>query len=180
MEKHGKPEENWILSLEIVKEKVEAALRKLRSQDSFLIQMDTNERAISHKLAEYLQEEFLDWNVDCEYNRHGCDVKKLKNVSVPNESIGWDEPEAKTIFPDIIVHRRNTDENNLLIIEVKKSSNTVSRKTDKDKIIVLTKDEYRYRFGLLLEISVNNAADTLEWYADGGVLNERKTPSQKD
>jgi hypothetical protein len=157
-----------------VRQRVEAALNKLRHQDPFLVEANTNERTISHKLAEYLQDEFPNWNVDCEYNRHGHDIKKLRNVDVPNDDVGWNEPEAKTIFPDIIVHERNTDKNNLLVIEVKKSSNAESRQFDKDKLTALTKDDYRYRFGLLLEISMNKTVDVLEWYADGRVLHEQR------
>ena len=162
------------MNFEDVRQRVEAALKKLRKQDSFLIDANTNERTISHKLAEYLQEVFPDWNVDCEYNRHGYDVKKLKNIVVPNDDIGRNETEAKTIFPDIVVHARNNDENNLLVIEVKKSSNAESRQVDKDKLVALTREEYRYRFGLLLEISMNQTVDVLEWYASGEVSYEQK------
>lgn len=162
------------MSFEDVRRRVEAALKKLRKQDSFLIDANTNEQTISHKLAEYLQEVFPDRNVDCEYNRHGYDIKKLKNVVVPNDGIGRNETEAKTIFPDIVVHARNNDENNLLVIEVKKSSNAESRQFDKDKLMALTREEYSYRFELLLEISMNQTIDVLEWYALGEVSYEKR------
>jgi len=163
------------LNFKSVKQKVEAALSKLRNQDSFLIEANTNERTISHKLAEYLQEEFTDWNVDCEYNRHGDDIKK---VEVPKENVSWDDKEAKTVFPDIIVHERSTDLHNLLVIEIKKSSNVACRQFDRNKLIALTKEPYRYHFGLLLEISMNSTADILEWYANGGLLNEWRVALQ--
>ena len=157
------------MSFEVVERKVDAALRRLRIQDSFLIEACTNERTISHKLAEYLQEEFPDWKVDCEYNRHGMDKKELE---VPRDNISWDDLEAKTVFPDIIVHRRNTDDYNLLVIEVKKSSNAESRQFDNNKLMAFTKKPYHYNFGLFLEISIIGDVDALKWYSNGGVMNE--------
>lgn len=157
------------MSFKVVKHKVEAALSKLRNHDSFLIEANTNERTISHKLAEYLQDEFPELDVDCEYNRHENHIKK---VELPRSNISWNDTEAKTVFPDITVHKRNTDENNLLVIEVKKASNLQGRQFDKNKLIALTKEPYRYRFGLFLEVSMNSRSDIFEWYTEGGLLNE--------
>lgn len=148
---------------------METALRKLRSNDSFLIQANTNERTISHKIAEYLQEEFPTRNVDCEYNRHGEEIKELE---VPRDSINWDDTEAKTVFPDIIIHQRNTDEHNLLVIEVKKSSNA-RRQFDEIKLMSFTKDPYNYNFGLFLEINMNGPNDRLIWYSDGCAIGKQ-------
>ena len=152
------------MSFDELKNSVQAALMRLRMQDSFLLQANTNERTISHKLAEYLQAEFPQFNVDCEYNRHGGDIKKIRK---PKPDVEWDDVQGKTIFPDIIVHKRNTDNHNLLVIEIKKSTNRGSRQFDVDKLVVLTKDDYRYQFGLLLEVSLNNENDMFEWYVNG-------------
>lgn len=83
------------MNLVAVKQKVESTIRRMRTQDLFLIQANTNERSISHKLAEYMQLEFPLWKVDCEYNRHGDEIKKLE---VPCDNINWDDTEAKTVF----------------------------------------------------------------------------------
>jgi len=161
------------LKLDALKQKVENALKKLSTNDSFLIDANTNERTISHKLAEYLQEEFpnLYWNVDCEYNRHGGEIKRLE---IPQNKNSLDDIEAKTVFPDIIIHQRNNDDNNLLLIEVKKSSNTQSRRLDENKLIAFTKEPYNYRFGLFLEISMDNTTDFLQWYSRGKKFYEEK------
>ena len=159
-----------IPSFKEVKHRVNAALYRLRRRDAFLIQANTNERTISHKLAEYLQARFPLLKVDCEYNRHGSEIKKLE---VPGVNINWDDTEARTVFPDIIVHQRNDDRSNLLVVEVKKSSNTQSRDFDKNKLAAFTLPPYKYRFGLLLEISMRESHDTLKWYAHGHPINER-------
>jgi hypothetical protein len=157
------------LNFEEVRQRVRVALSRLRVQDSFLIQANTNERTISHKLAEHLQEEFSMLKVDCEYNRHGDEIKRL---AVPNDNINWDDTEAKTVFPDIIVHQRNNDNNNLLVIEVKKSSNAQNSQLDKNKLVAFTKEPYRYSFGLFLRISMHDTDDSLDWYENGRAKNE--------
>lgn len=47
--------------------KVNNAIEKLYFKDNFLLKNDVSERAIAHKFATYLQEEFPHLNVDCEY-----------------------------------------------------------------------------------------------------------------
>ena len=109
-------------SKEEIEIKVNVALQKLKVQDKYLLDKNLNERTITHKLAEYLQQEFQDLNVDCEYNRFKDLVKKLK---LPKDKINWDDTEAKTVFPDIIIHKRGKQEKNQTIkyyLKNKKSS----------------------------------------------------------
>ncbi len=157
------------MSFEEVRQKVQRALNRLRESDCFLIQANTNERTISHKLAEYLQAEFLPLKVDCEYNRHGEEIKRLE---VPRDNINWDDTEARTVFPDIVVHERGNDEQNLLVIEVKKSSNAQNQQFDRIKLMAFTMPPYRYRFGLFLIISMDITPDYMKWYRNGRAYNE--------
>jgi hypothetical protein len=83
------------------------------SQD--LLEVGINERTLTHKLAELLQLRFKRWHVDCEYNRLGDAQKTLP----PAESTDTSDTQGRTIYPDIIIHKRRTPEN-LLVIEVKK------------------------------------------------------------
>jgi hypothetical protein len=55
--------------------------------------------------------------VDVEYNRHIDDPKRLQ---LPRRDALDDEVRATTVFPDIVVHLRGTDDHNLLVLEVKK------------------------------------------------------------
>jgi hypothetical protein len=105
---------------EEVRAGVHRAIATLLAEDQYLLVNDVNERSITHKLADYLQREFPDTNVDCEYNKNHDDTKRLRLP--PKTDIRSDDLDAHTVFPDIIVHKRNTDEN-LLVIEVKKSTN---------------------------------------------------------
>jgi hypothetical protein len=49
-------------------EKLTIAIEMFFSNDAWLLEKDLSERSITHKLAEYLQPLFLNYNVDCEYN----------------------------------------------------------------------------------------------------------------
>jgi hypothetical protein len=70
---------------------------------------------MSHRIAIYLEQEMLSYDVDCEYNRDGFDVKRLQLASCPTSA---DNDEAVTVFPDIIVHRRGNNDHNLLVVEI--------------------------------------------------------------
>ena len=63
---------------ETVKRAVSNALNELLKLDFYLLTTNINERSISHRLAVYLQLQFPDWDVDCEYNRNHDDVKRLQ------------------------------------------------------------------------------------------------------
>ncbi len=96
---------------------------------------------------------YPDYDVDCEYNRHKGNVKKII--------------EEKNIFPDIIIHKRGTDSENFAVIELKNETNISNdgRKTDKTKLQALTKSynngekdslyNYGYKFGLAIDVCEN-------------------------
>jgi len=135
------------------------AIVRLKINDADLLDIDANERSVSHKLAEYLQQEFNGWNVDCEYNRK---MKGIKTLQVSFDNVTDHDIEAKTVFPDIIVLHRQTNDN-LLVIEVKKNGNDTSK--DEAKLKAFTGPEYDYFLGLLLVLKENDFA--MQWFAEG-------------
>jgi hypothetical protein len=137
-----------VLSTEEIEIKMDAAISRLLEEDKFLLQNDLNERTITHRLAMYLQDLFPDWNVDCEYNRHHDKPKRL-HFLVGNTQ--RDDTQASTVFPDIIVHHRNTDEN-LLVVEIKKSTNPLPMDDDLAKLIAFREELY-YRYALFIRIT---------------------------
>ncbi|WP_458210966.1 hypothetical protein [Haladaptatus sp. NG-SE-30] len=139
------------------KDLVAEALDKLYYHDSFLLEHDVHERTIVHKFADYLQTELdrlgldNDIVVDCEYNREGHgDIKLLPEPDEDNEE--------DAIYPDVIVHSRGNHDKNLLVIEVKKGSNTQNVDSDKLRLEILTNDgydeRYNYNQGLFLMFPV--------------------------
>lgn len=127
------------------------ALALLRQCDAHLLRYDVSERAICFRLGLYLQHMFTAWDVDCEYNRDGHDPKQL-HILPRDQSIL--EEKKVSVFPDIIVHRRGTAEN-LLIVEVKKSNNNDRQAYHFDQRKLRGyKDQLGYSHGVFLEIPV--------------------------
>jgi hypothetical protein len=102
---------------------VKHALEAFLENDSQLLRIDANERSITARIAMYLQQALPQLHVDCEYNRDGVNPKRLAHFHLFPEA---EDTEAKTVFPDIIAHVRGTNKN-YLVIELKKSTNTVPR-----------------------------------------------------
>lgn len=96
---------------------------------------DANERSMSHHLANYIEPLFPGWDVDCEYNRDGLNDPKRLGLDESERTVVGDA-NACTVFPDIIVHHRGQSgaDHNLVVIEVKKSSNKSDRSHDEWKL----------------------------------------------
>lgn len=140
------------LSPKEVKRKVRTAIELLIKKDAPLLKIDINERSITHKLALYLQDSFKGWDVDCEYNRNRYDTKRLSiggDVRLTVETTQTDDEQGKTVYPDIIVHHRGTDQN-LLVVEVKKTTSHVSKDFDLNKL-----HEYKRQLGYSYALFLN-------------------------
>ena len=131
-------------------------------------------RYIIVQTSQYLQQHFPEFNVDCEYNRYLGYRKRIRNerdrdINISNLSYDklakliWENREADTLYPDIIIHQRGIQENNLLVIEVKKSSNPDDGEFDKKKIKELMQQPFNYKFGLFLRINLDDENDNLEF-----------------
>jgi hypothetical protein len=136
-------------------EKLNLAISILFKNDSYLLDVDANERSISHKLGVYLQDIFKDWDVDCEYNRI-FDFEKRVDLPRKYDVSNWDT-EATTVYPDIIVHHRGTDEN-LLVIEMKKNALNKPDEFDSLKLKEFKK-QLGYQFAVALRIKTGYGHD---------------------
>ena len=108
------------------------AISEFLLKECFLLKHDINERSITHKLAEYVQKYFSDYNVDCEYNRmpeKSNNNGEAETKFIPKElhlnvsKISSDDDKGTTVYPDIIIHKRGSNDSNLIVIEVKKEAN---------------------------------------------------------
>lgn len=144
-----------------VERRVCRVVERLWEHDKHLLDVDASERSITHHLAIYLQQEFQGWDVDIEYNRDGYDIKRLRDLrDVPSDAV----------YPDIIVHRRGTNDDNLLVIEVKKRDSRHG--FDETKLgeftKSLTEDGLGYRWGLHLILQSNEQEEpSLKWFVQG-------------
>jgi hypothetical protein len=141
-------------------EAVAPALSELLVNDHDLLSIDANERSITFRFAMYLQSHFPGWTVDCEYNRDGTEPKRLGHLELYPHS---DDDEAKTVFPDVIVHRRGTSQNHL-VLEFKKSTSRVDRQIDLRKLRGY-KQQLGYEHALFVEVGTEGRAiiTQLEW-----------------
>jgi hypothetical protein len=105
---------------------VNKAIDQLIQNDSELLELGVTERALSHKLAHYMSLSELvqtPLNVDCEYNRHFADIKRL---NLPQREATDRDLRAVIVFPDIVVHKRNSDEHNFIVLELKKPGEDIA------------------------------------------------------
>ena len=125
--------------------------------EKFLLKNNLNERTMTHKLAEYLQKEYCEYHVDCEYNRmpdksSESYIKKSLPIDTKKKKISWDDTTGATVFPDIIIHKRGTNKNNFIVIEAKKKVNISSRDMDFIKLRAFTSPlGLRYKYGVYIE-----------------------------
>jgi len=128
-------------------EKVVNAIREFYQHETFLLEKDLGERTLTHRLAVHLEQEFPGWDVDCDYNRLGERLLKLPHGTI----ISTDDGLGKSIFPDIVIHRRAIPEN-LLAIEVRKATNHQPPEHDEHKLRGMTDPHvwFAYRIGVFL------------------------------
>lgn len=113
------------MNKKMIENRLTNALKRLYYYDSQIIDNNSNERSITHRLAVHLGTVFFEWDVDVEYNRNLNDIKAFNEQAMKVLEAADDKMDfltgVKMVYPDIIVHKRGT-RNNLLAIEVKKMS----------------------------------------------------------
>ena len=102
-----------------IKTKILRAFQRFMEKERQLLNIQANERSLTHRLAIQVERLFPNHHVDCEYNRDGSIPKRLE--SFRSTIVLSDNTDGVTVYPDIIVHRRTTPEN-MVVIEAKSSS----------------------------------------------------------
>lgn len=149
-----------MMKLDIIKRRIIHCIEKIYEDDSDLFDRNNYEVTISCKLAQYLFIEFIEYDVDCEYDKHINQGKKNKELN-------------QTIRPDIIIHRRGTDENNLVYIEIKTDHNRESRTFDYNKIKAITKQDgdFKYSLGLFVDFNRKKEDSDIIFFEGGKECN---------
>jgi hypothetical protein len=133
------------------------AMSRVVDDDLALLKHGPSERAVSHRLAVYIEHEFCGWNVDCEYNRQGG-ANERKQVDLPDKA-------GAEVDPDIIVHVRGPEGPNLLAIEIKPDGASAERvERDRRKLLAYLVF-HNYRFTALLTYRTGDQAGfaAIEW-----------------
>lgn len=146
--------QDWEIDYDQLKQYVNCALEKLYQKDMSLIDRKASERAIVFRFGLYMNEilqstEFSVYDIDVEYNRNGNEPKRLPNH--PNGT-----------YPDFIIHRREVNTDNLLVLEFKTEWYN-NQKEDKDKIqkYMDLSGEYKFKFGATILIGKDRPR--IEW-----------------
>jgi hypothetical protein len=144
------------------------AVRELIRRDADLFHRDVSERSICHWLATYLarpsrfgrpdDDRATGYDVDCEYNRNGQFAKSYGEDLPPSlmallrEHSTRKDVESVAAYPDIIVHHRDTNARNFVMIEAKKTTG-VGQDLDRLKLNAFGRGQYKYkvRASLLFE-----------------------------
>ena len=136
---------------------IHKSLEKLFQTDALLMDSayNINERTVTHRLAMYLELFFIGdgYVVDVEYNRIRGDYDSDAVGNLIGKRLNWHEEEegSSFVYPDIIVHKRDTNDN-LLLLEVKMSWKSHKSKNDLLKINEYL-SEFKYKYGVYLELS---------------------------
>lgn len=132
----------------LLEDLIKKSLDKLHTNDKGLIIRRVAERDIVHRFAHYFENYMQDtaievYNVDCEYNRNGYGIKQVN---------------GKYVYPDFILHKRGSNEDNLLIIEFKTWWNP-DNDADIDKIRWMMNSQYifQYKYGCSITINQDNS-----------------------
>jgi hypothetical protein len=133
---------------EEVRERLQASLDLLTKYDLYLLEHDLSERCIASRLAMHLQNLFGEFFVDVEYNRVGA---RPKSLELPEECANYrNENGESLVVPDVIVHRRGPEGPNLLVLEMKKTTNREPRECDQMRIRAF-REQLKYDHAALIE-----------------------------
>src|SRR5437868_4315581 len=144
-------------------DKLIGAVGEFYAREGVLFDKDLGERTLTHRLAVQLEKQFDGWEVDCDYNRLGERVLRMPHGTI----VSTDDELGKSIFPDIVVHRRAVPEN-LLALEVRKASNHQPPEHDQHKLRAMTDPHlwFAYRTGVYLALG-NKSVTAAELYVCG-------------
>lgn len=132
---------------------LEKAINECYEKDKYLIDLGMEQASVA-RIFYYMQSlienknEFAHlrkYHVDCEYYKHD----KYKKTT-PRHKNG--------VRPDVILHKREVDNDNLLIIEFKSNSNNDCR-NDYEKLedFTIRSGEYHYELGVFVKLNKREA-----------------------
>lgn len=166
----GKSVKKVDVSIEKLNDEIIEVLRELYDNDKYLIEIKANEVCIAALFWHYFKNRFQDttykdYNIDIEYNRNGVDSKRY--------TVNKDEKTKKRLAkPDMIIHKRYCNDNNLLFIEFKGkwNNNRDNYQDDEEKLMFFTaphdsEHKYAYKYGV--QIIMDENIIKLNWYKKG-------------
>lgn len=134
-----------------------------KESGSLLAGNNSNERSIVFRLAIYMREQFAEMEkqgiyIDCEYNRQGePGDSKMENPDLPH-----DTQTNRWIIPDIVLHERGNDINNIIYLEAKRCGYQTGN--DAKKVLQQVIGTRKYQYGVYI-YKLNQKNIELSFYA---------------
>lgn len=150
------------MELKEVIDKVNEALDSFYARDAELVKLRVQERSIAHKFAEYLGPLFPNHDIDCEYDKHGKYKKELEHIEECSK-----EKATNLILPDIVIHKRGHDRDNLVVFEIKSKTKPTACDIMKLKLMTEKTGQFRYDFGYLVEFTPRRTDCRITLYING-------------
>ena len=164
---------------------LDLAINQLLDKELNILERGLNELNLNGNLIKYLTPLFKEFDVDPEYNgdrlkpndRKALDIAKNRMIEI---GIIPDESNNYKLTPDILIHTRNVNENNQVVIEVKKDSNSKKNKDfDLLKLEHMTIDysgnHYNYKLGVAIVLgTLKNAVKYEVKYFQDGIPTKRE------
>jgi hypothetical protein len=159
-----------------VKGIIQRCVEKLYDKDNYLFDCKICERCLMFRLAYYLQLEFPDYFVDCEFNKMGFNKYKAETKVEPNiQGIA-----LKKMYTDIIIHKRNSNtQNNFICLEIKRTKRAIEY--DIKRLKMMTEDSgfvfkntnyiYAYDFGFLIYLPKDKTNSEISIFKNGIEIN---------
>ena len=140
---------------------LEKSLTLFYANDAILFNKTGAERACQGRIMVYMEhllrhdpvfETWKYYNLDCEYHWDEYDQKRYSQKN------GY-------MQPDLMLHIRDTNEHNLMVIEFK--FGTDASDTDVEKLVDLTRYDYKFKYKLGCSVVLNRQRPFIKYFANG-------------
>lgn len=158
------------------------------NNDAYLLANNIHEQTISGKIYHYLDKFLerdlgsLDLSIDIEFNKHMSSGEHSEKTVICNSNTNCDLKdkicnEINEYRPDIILHKRGTDANNILIIECKKAQSIRGEKIKNDlkKLKAFTCDNGNFKYNIGVSIAFNKTKPIFTYFINKTQLGETLT-----
>jgi len=144
--------------------KIEDAIQSTIRDEIDILKNGKSERNFTCSLASHISSSLNMENIHSDpfYNKHFSHIKKTKKIG------------EKTIELDIAIHERNTDERNLVVIELETNNNPKKDDVWKIEKMTIMSSDFNYKLGLYIVFGISKRAGEIiikNWYKNGEIIN---------
>ncbi|HWY14296.1 MAG TPA: hypothetical protein VNX86_04055 [Rhizomicrobium sp.] len=162
------------------KDVLQTALEALRQNDLTTFGEDVGERPIMFRVAHYMiskAETGESLHVDCDYNRSVDAVKQLLPMKEETFPEADKRVKVQRFFPDIVIHKRRDDSENILVCEIKKVGDSRGPELDRRRLQILTRQDgyFHYILGAFIEVDQAHRRIIVEYFENGEAVNKWST-----